>query len=119
MQNNRLEEDKQNKYSTMNNFSHKKGWKFGMTQVHIEPVPIPLIKGNYDGKLDKDSVNMKLCRYNTSSTSELYEFRMSLFENDDPEEFLLFTHNFNMTLAVTGMLDMGTKIQYLYMLVHG
>ena len=44
---------------------------------------------------------------------------MSLFEHDNPEDFLLFIRNINMTLEETGMLDMGTKIQYLLLLVHG
>ena len=45
-------------------------------------------QGKYNGKLDKDFVNLKLHRDPTSSTLDLYEFRMSLFENGDPEEFL-------------------------------
>ena len=44
---------------------------------------------------------------------------MSLFDHGDPEEFLLFIKNFNMTLAATGTLDMDAKIHYLYTLVRG
>ena len=62
---------------------------------------------------------IKLYRDNKSSTQERYEFKMSLFEHDNPEDFLLFIRNINMTLEETGMLDMGTKIQYLLLLVHG
>ena len=82
-----------------------------MTQVHVKPQPIPVIKGKYDGKSDKYFVKLKLHRYPTSSTSDLYEFNISLFENGNPEEFLLLVHNFNMTLAVSGALDTGAKVQ--------
>ena len=44
---------------------------------------------------------------------------MSLFGHDEPEEFLLFVQNFNMTLAIIGTHEMDAKIQYLRMLVHG
>ena len=43
---------------------------------------------------------------------------MSLFDNGDPEEFLLFVRNFNMTLAASGALEAGAKIQYLRTLVR-
>ena len=36
--------------------------------------------------------------------SYLYEFNMSLFDHDEPEEFLLFILNFNMTFAAPVML---------------
>ena len=44
---------------------------------------------------------------------------MSLFDNGEPEEFLIFVRNFNMNPVAIGTLDMGVKIQYLCMLVHG
>ena len=44
---------------------------------------------------------------------------MYLFDHGDPEEFLLFVCNFNMTLVATGTLEMGAKIQYLRTLVRG
>ena len=64
-------------------------------------------------------LKLKFCRDPTSSTPYLYEFNMDLFEHGNPEEFLLFICNFNMTLAVTGNLDMEAKIQYLCTLVRG
>ena len=45
----------------------------------------------------------------TSSTLDLYEFRMSLFDHGNPEEFLLFVWN----------LETDTKVQYLCRLVCG
>ena len=54
-----------------------------------------------------------------SSTSDLYEFKVSLFDHGDPEEFLLLILNFNMTLTVTGTLDMYVKIKYLRMMSTG
>ena len=44
---------------------------------------------------------------------------MSLFDHGEPEEFLLFIYNFNMTLIETGPLEMDAKIQYLCTLVLG
>ena len=69
----------------MKNVSHKKIWNSGMMQVHVEPPPITLIKIKYNGKSDKDFVKLKFCRDPTSSTSDLYKFRMYLFDNVDPE----------------------------------
>ena len=48
-----------------------------------------------------------------SSTSDLYEFKMYLFDNGEPEEFSLFVHNFNMTLAASETLEAGVKVQYI------
>ena len=59
----------------------------GMTHVHVDPLMIPIIKENHDGKSDKYSVKLILRRGPTSSTSDLYDFKMYLFENGEPEEF--------------------------------
>ena len=71
----------------MKNVSHKKIWISGMTQVHVDPPLIPLIKGKYDSKSDKDFVKLKLHRDPTSSTSDFHGFNISLFDNGKPEEF--------------------------------
>ena len=55
----------------------------------------------------------------TSEKLDQFEFKMALFDNGKPEEFLLFIKNFNMTLEASGMLNSGAKIQYLHTLVHG
>ena len=44
---------------------------------------------------------------------------MSLFDHGEPEEFLLFIHNFKMTPAATGTLETDTKIQCLCRLFCG
>ena len=51
--------------------------------------------------------------------SDLYEFKMSFVDNDDQEGFLLFMHNFNITLAASGTLEAGAKYQYICSLVRG
>ena len=56
----------------MKNVSHDKSWNLGMTQVHVKPPLIPLIKGTYDVKSDKYFVKLGLHRYPTSSMSYLY-----------------------------------------------
>ena len=55
----------------------------GMTQPHVEPPPIPLSKENHDGKSEKYFVKLKLRRDPTSPTSDIYEFKMYLFDNGD------------------------------------
>ena len=47
-----------------------------------------------------------------------YEFKISLFENGEPEEFLFFVCNFNMTLAASGTPEAGAKYQYICTLVR-
>ena len=54
--------------------------------AHVEPPPIPLIKEISTGKSDGDYVKLKLRRDPKSSTSDLYEFMISLFDHGDPEE---------------------------------
>ena len=46
------------------------------------------------------------------STSVLYEFKISLFDNVKPDKFLLFIRNFNITLVASGPLEEGKKYQY-------
>ena len=88
-----------------------------MTHPYIELPPIPLLQETHDGKSDKYFVKIKLRIYPTTSTLDLYEFKMYLFENGDPEEFLLSVRNFNMTIAALWALEAGAKIQYLCTLV--
>ena len=53
-----------------------------------------------------------------SSKSDLYGFKMALFDNGDPEGFLLFVMNFQMILKASRILASGMKIKYLRMLLH-
>ena len=103
----------------MKNLFHKKGWNLGTNPSHVEPPSITLINKTYNGDSEKDFVKLKLRRDPMSSTSELYEFKISLFEHGDPEEFLLFICNFNMDIAAAGTLDMDVKTQYLCMIFRG
>ena len=75
----------------MKNVSHKKGWGVDSNPAHVEP---PLIKENSTGNSDVDGVKLNMRRYPTSSKSDLYEFRMYLFDHGDTEEFLSFVQNF-------------------------
>ena len=54
-----------------------------------------------------------------SENSYLYKLKMALFDNGEPEEFLSFLQNFNMTLEASGTRNDGVKIQWFYTLVHG
>ena len=102
----------------MKNFYHKKNCNQGKVQVHVDPPPphILLFKINVDDKLDKDCVKIKFCRDPTLERSYLYEFKIAFFDSDDPEEFLLFINNFNITLEASGTIVLGTNIQYFSML---
>ena len=72
----------------MKNVSYKKGWNSGTNPSHVEPPPINLIKERCKGKADKYFVKLKLHRYPTPSTSDLYEYKMFLFDHGDTEELL-------------------------------
>ena len=103
----------------MKNVSSKKGYMTRMNHPHVDPPRIILIQEIHNGKSGKYFVKLKLHIYPMEYTSDLYEFKMSLFDNGDPEEFLLFVRNFNITLSASGALEVGTKGQYLCTLVHG
>ena len=66
--------------------------------MNVETPPIPLIKSNNDEKSDKDCVKIKLRRDTTSEKSDLYEFKITFFDNGDLEEFLLFITYFSTNL---------------------
>ena len=82
-----------------------------VTHPHVEPLPIPLIQEKYNGKSDNDIFLIKLRGDPTLSTSDLYEFKISLFDNGESEEFLLFVRNINTTLVASGTLEEGENIQ--------
>ena len=67
----------------MENVSHNKTWKTGEVQVQVDPPPIPMIKSKHDDKSYNDFVKLKLRSDPTSEKSELYEFKMALFDNGD------------------------------------
>ena len=46
-----------------------------------------------------------------SQNSDLYEFKMALFDNGAIDEFLFFVRNFNMPLEAPGTLVAGATIQ--------
>ena len=54
-----------------------------------------------------------MCRDPTPEISDLYEFKIYCFGSGEPEEFLLFVRNFQMTLEASGMLYDSAQIQYL------
>ena len=78
--------------------------------MQVEPPPIPLIKSNNSEKLGKCFVKIKVHWDPMSENSDLYEFNIAFFYNGDPEDLLLFVHNFNKTLEATGTLGYGAKI---------
>ena len=103
----------------MKNFLHKKGWGADTNPAHFEPHPIPLVKETSTRNPDGDYVKLNLHRYTMSSTSDLYEFRMSLLDHGEPEEFLLFVQNLQMNLSAKETLETEARVQYICTLVHG
>ena len=91
----------------------------GMTQPHVDPPTITLIKENNYGKSDKYVVKIKLRGYPTSPTLDLYEFKFSLLDKGKLEELVLLVCNFKMTLAELGTLEAGAKYKYLRTLFRG
>ena len=89
-----------------------------MNQPHVDHLRISVIKDKHGGKSDKDFVKLKLSRDPKLSTSDLYEFKMSLFENGEPEESFLFVRNFNKTLKTSRLLEADADFQYLCNIVH-
>ena len=57
--------------------------------MQLKSTQIPLIKIKKDEKSDKYCVKIKLHRYPTSQNLEIYEFKIAVFDNSKPEEFLL------------------------------
>ena len=69
----------------MKNVCHKKIWNSDVIQPHVDTPPNNLIKSKNDNKSSNYLVKLKLCRYPTSYFSDLYEFKMSLFDNGEME----------------------------------
>ena len=98
MQSNRILSQIKKKNTTTNTVSHKEIWFTGAVQIHIDPPPIPLIQIMNDTKAEKYCVKIKLRKYTMSVKSYLYEFKMALFDDREPEEFLLLLQNLKMTI---------------------
>ena len=56
---------------------------------------------------------------NRSGNSNIYKFRIALFDNVDPEEILLFQQKYKLSLDAYGTLTECSKIQYLHTLSCG
>ena len=97
---------------------NKKSCCTDAVKIHVDPPPINLIKSKNDAKWENYCVKIKLRRDPTSEKSDLYEFKMSLFDNGNTEEFLLFVWNFQMNLKASGELSTSKNIQYLVTLLR-
>ena len=58
-------------------------------------------------------LKIKLLRDSMSEKSDIYKSRMALFDNGDPEEFLLFVLNFKMTPEAPVTITSIAKMNYL------
>ena len=103
----------------MNNISHNKIWRTGALQIHMESTPIPLIKSKNDDKSDKDSEEINCISILLQKNSIFMKFKTPLFDKVDPEEFLLFVSNFQLTLKDSVALAASAKTKYLCTLLRG
>ena len=78
-----------NKKIIMNNISCKNIKRSVTVQIHVETPPISLIKNNFDLKMDRYHVRIKLRRKPMQEKSYMYEFKMDLFHIVDIKEFPL------------------------------
>ena len=74
----------------MKNISHKKNLAHWYSTNQYGSAPDSFNKSKNDTKVEKYCVEIKLRRDPTSEKSDLYEFKMDLFDNGDLEEFLFF-----------------------------
>ena len=70
-------------------------------------------------KAEKYCVKIKLCRDHTSEKSDLYEFKISLFDNYGLEEFLLLVQNLKIMIEALEILADSAKLQYIYTILRG
>ena len=64
-------------------------------------------------KLEKFYVTIILLRNPSSEMYGMYKFRVALFDNGQPEEFLLFKQSYKMALDAWGTLTTSARNQYL------
>ena len=87
--------------------------------MDLDPPYITLIKGKKDAKFVKNGVKKLFRRDPTPEKLDLYEFKMTLFENSEPEEFLFFIQHFQMTLELAVTLTDSADIKYICTLLRG
>ena len=79
-QSNRLLRISKNKNPTTKKVFHKKVWFTGVVQIHMETLLDQLIKSKNDTKLERYAIKIKLRRDPTSEKSDLYKFKIALFD---------------------------------------
>ena len=82
----------------INNYSHNKVCLYRSVQIHVEAHLIPLIKSDIDMKLEKYCIKINSRRNPTSKISDMYKFKMALFDNGSQLWVLLFQRNYPMIL---------------------
>ena len=87
----------------MKKLSTKNNYLSGDIMACVEPPHIPLIK-QYPEKIKKESnyVNIKLHRNPVTELYEIYETKLVLFENGEPEDLLILIFNLKKTLKYKG-----------------
>ena len=68
----------------MNKFYQKNIWWTGEVKFHVDPPPIPLIKSSIFSKTERDYEKIKWRKNHTPEKSDVYEFKIALFENVGP-----------------------------------
>ena len=102
------------KNPTLKKFSLNRIWITGAVQTYVDPTLITWIRTNNYKKPEKDSVKIKSNRDPTLEKLDMYEFKMTFFDNSKPEDFLLFVQNINMKLNASVTITSNKKLQYLH-----
>ena len=97
----------------MKNVSQKNFWRTGAVQIYVDSPLTPWIKSKIDLMIE-DYAKIKLCRNPTSEKLDIYEFKLALFDNDDPKWLLFCVWGIKKMLEAPGMLAANVKLQYLY-----
>ena len=103
----------------MKNISHEKVWRYQVVQIHVEPRTISLIKINIDMNSDKNYVEIKLCRNFMSENSDMYEFKMALFDKWIFGGVDIISMKLQETYWHIINYDRGWKIQFTHTLLYG
>ena len=105
--------------STIMNPCVNPNWISSNFQARIEPPPIPFENSKEEIEHKSHIVKVSMRHNPTSLGSEIYKFKMTIFENDQTEELLQFLKNFKKAVNGTCNTAVIGRIYYLQILIRG
>ena len=88
-------------------------------QALIEPPPIPLIKVDLEEERASNIIKVKMRRKLTSAMSETHNLNLSMFEDVQPEEFIVLLKNLRTVIVETSTMSQLGRINYLHKMLLG